>query len=172
MKHTKPNITLIGMPGVGKSTIGVILAKIIGYEFVDSDIIIQKQEGKLLREIIADVGSQGFLEIENRVHAEMDLIGSIISPGGSICYCRQGMEHLREISTVVYLKLDYPKLKRRLGNLTARGVVLKNGQTLYDLYKERTPLYEKYAHVIIDETNLNVEKTIKAIIDTLELEIE
>ena len=172
MKHTKSNITLIGMPGVGKSTIGVILAKIIGYEFVDSDIIIQKQEGKLLREIIADVGSHGFLEIENRVHAEMDLNRSIISPGGSICYCRQGMEHLREISTVVYLKLDYPKLKRRLGNLTARGVVLKNHQTLYDLYKERTPLYEKYAHVIIDETNLNVEKTIKAIIDALELEVE
>lgn len=172
MKHTKSNITLIGMPGVGKSTIGVILAKIIGYEFVDSDIIIQKQEGKLLREIIADVGSHGFLEIENRVHAEMDLNRSIISPGGSICYCRQGMEHLREISTVVYLKLDYPKLKRRLGNLTARGVVLKNHQTLYDLYKERTPLYEKYAHVIIDETNLNVEKTIKAIIDALELEVD
>ena len=172
MKHTKSNITLIGMPGVGKSTIGVILAKIIGYEFVDSDIIIQKQEGKLLREIIADVGSHGFLEIENRVHAEMDLNRSILSPGGSICYCRQGMEHLREISTVVYLKLDYPKLKRRLGNLTARGVVLKNHQTLYDLYKERTPLYEKYAHVIIDETNLNVEKTIKAIIDALELEVD
>ena len=172
MKHTKPNITLIGMPGVGKSTIGVILAKIIGYEFVDSDIIIQKQEGKLLKEIIADVGNQGFLAIENRVHAEMELTNSIISPGGSICYCRQGMEHLREISTVVYLKLDYPKLKRRLGNLTARGVVLKNGQNLYDLYKERTPLYEKYAHVVIDETNLNVEKTIKAVMDALELEAE
>lgn len=172
MKHTKPNITLIGMPGVGKSTIGVILAKIIGYEFVDSDIIIQKQEGKLLKEIIADVGNQGFLAIENRVHAEMELTNSIISPGGSICYCRQGMEHLREISTVVYLKLDYPKLKRRLGNLTARGVVLKNGQNLYDLYKERTPLYEKYAHVVIDETNLKVEKTIKAVMDALELEAE
>lgn len=172
MKHTKPNITLIGMPGVGKSTIGVILAKIIGYEFVDSDIIIQKQEGKLLKEIIADVGNQGFLAIENRVHAEMELTNSIISPGGSICYCRQGLEHLREISTVVYLKLDYPKLKRRLGNLTARGVVLKNGQNLYDLYKERTPLYEKYAHVVIDETNLNVEKTIKAVMDALELKAE
>lgn len=172
MKHTKQNITLIGMPGVGKSTIGVILAKIIGYEFVDSDIVIQKQEGRLLKEIIADVGNQGFLAIENRVHAEMDVINSIISPGGSICYCRQGMEHLREISTVVYLKLDYPKLKRRLGNLTARGVVLKNGQNLYDLYKERTPLYEKYAHVVIDETNLNVEKTIKAVMDALELEAE
>ncbi len=172
MKHTKPNITLIGMPGVGKSTIGVILAKIIGYEFVDSDIVIQKQEGKLLKEIIADVGNQGFLAIENRVHAEMELTNSIISPGGSICYCRQGMEHLREISTVVYLKLDYPKLKRRLGNLTARGVVLKNGQNLYDLYKERTPLYEKYAHVVIDETNLNVEKSIKAVMDALELKAE
>ena len=172
MKHTKPNITLIGMPGVGKSTIGVILAKIIGYEFVDSDIVIQKQEGKLLREIIADVGSQGFLEIENRVHAEMDVTNSIISPGGSICYCRQGLEHLREISTVVYLKLDYSKLKRRLGNLTARGVVLKNGQTPHDLYKERTPLYEKYAHVVIDETNLNVEKTIKAVMEALELEAQ
>lgn len=172
MKHTKPNITLIGMPGVGKSTIGVILAKIIGYEFVDSDIVIQKQEGKLLKEIIADVGNQGFLAIENQVHAEMELTNSIISPGGSICYCRQGMEHLREISTVIYLKLDYPKLKRRLGNLTARGVVLKNGQSLYDLYKERTPLYEKYAHIVIDETNLNVEKTIKAVMDALELKAE
>ncbi len=170
MKHTKSNITLIGMPGVGKSTIGVILAKIIGYEFVDSDIVIQKQEGKLLREIIAEAGSDGFLKIENRVHAEMDVTNSIISPGGSICYCTEGMEHLREISTVVYLKLDYPKLKRRLGNLTARGVVLKNGQTLRDLYNERTPLYEKYAHVIIDETNLNVEKTIKAVMQALELE--
>ena len=172
MKHTKPNITLIGMPGVGKSTIGVILAKIIGYEFVDSDIVIQKQEGKLLKEIIADVGNQGFLAIENQVHAEMELTNSIISPGGSICYCRQGMEHLHEISTVIYLKLDYPKLKRRLGNLTARGVVLKNGQSLYDLYKERTPLYEKYAHIVIDETNLNVEKTIKAVMDALELKAE
>ena len=172
MKHTKPNITLIGMPGVGKSTIGVILAKIIGYEFVDSDIVIQEQEGKLLKEIIADVGNQGFLAIENQVHAEMELTNSIISPGGSICYCRQGMEHLREISTVIYLKLDYPKLKRRLGNLTARGVVLKNGQSLYDLYKERTPLYEKYAHVVIDETNLNVEKTIKAVMDASEIKPE
>ena len=170
MKHTKPNITLIGMPGVGKSTIGVILAKIIGYEFVDSDIVIQKQEGKLLREIIADVGSIGFLKIENRVHAEMELTNSIISPGGSICYCTQGLEHLREISTVVYLKLDYPQLKRRLGNLTARGVVLKTGQSLYDLYKERIPLYEKYAHVVIDETNLSVEETIKAVMNALELE--
>jgi len=169
MKHTKPNITLIGMPGVGKSTIGVILAKIIGYEFIDSDILIQKQEGKLLKNIIAEKGSAGFLDIENRLHAELQVANSIISPGGSICYCQKGMEHLRDISTVIYLKLDYPKLKRRLGNLTARGVVLQKGQSLRDLYKERTPLYEKYAHIVIDETGLTVEKTIKTILEALEL---
>lgn len=169
MKHTKENITLIGMPGVGKSTIGVILAKIIGYEFIDSDIVIQKQEGKLLREIIAEVGSDGFLEIENRVHTEMDAKHAIISPGGSICYCTEGLKHLREISTVVYLKLDYEELAHRLGNLTARGVVLKDGQTLLDLYKERTPLYEQYAHVVINETGLQVEETLQAVIDALEL---
>ena len=169
MKHTNENITLIGMPGVGKSTIGVILAKIIGYEFIDSDIVIQKQEGKLLREIIAEVGSDGFLAIENHVHKEMDTKHAIISPGGSICYCTEGLEHLREISTVVYLKLDYEELAHRLGNLTARGVVLKDGQTLLDLYKERTPLYEKYAHVTINETGLQVEETLQAVIDALEL---
>ncbi len=169
MQHLKPNITLIGMPGVGKSTVGVILAKIIGYEFIDSDIVIQKQEGKLLKEIIASKGSAGFLGIENRVHAGLQVTNSIISPGGSICYCHEGMEHLREISTVIYLKLDYPKLKRRLGNLTARGVILRNGQSLRDLYKERTPLYEKYAHIVIDETGLTVEKTVKAIMEALEL---
>ena len=169
MKHTKENITLIGMPGVGKSTIGVILAKIIGYEFIDSDIVIQKQEGKLLREIIAEVGSEGFLEIENRVHKRMNATHAIISPGGSICYCTEGLEHLRDISTVIYLKLDYEELEHRLGNLTARGVVLKDGQTLLDLYKERTPLYEKYAHVVIDETGLQVEETLQAVMEALEL---
>ena len=169
MKHTKENITLIGMPGVGKSTIGVILAKIIGYEFIDSDIVIQKQEGKLLKDIIAEVGSEGFLKIENRVHTDMKVSHSIISPGGSICYCTEGLEHLRDISTVVYLKLDYEELAQRLGNLTARGVVLKDGQTLLDLYKERTPLYEKYAHVVINETGLQVEETLQAVIDALEL---
>lgn len=169
MKHTKQNITLIGMPGVGKSTIGVILAKIIGYEFIDSDILIQKQEGRLLKDIIAEVGSDVFLEIENRIHTQMDVTHSVISPGGSICYCREGLEHLRDISTIVYLKLDYDQLERRLGNLTARGVVLKNGQSLRDLYEERTPLYEKYAHVTLDESDLTVENTLQAIMEALQL---
>ena len=169
MKHTKENITLIGMPGVGKSTIGVILAKIIGYEFIDSDIVIQKQEGKLLKDIIAEVGSEGFLQIENSVHANMIANHCIISPGGSICYCAEGLAHLRDISTIVYLKLDYEELAHRLGNLTARGVVLKVGQTLFDLYQERTPLYEKYAHVVIDETGLQAEETLQAVLNALEL---
>ena len=169
MKHTKKNITLIGMPGVGKSTIGVILAKIIGYEFIDSDIVIQKQEGKLLKDIIAQAGSDGFLQIENRIHKDMCPSHAIISPGGSICYCREGLEHLRDISTVVYLKLNYEELAHRLGNLTARGVVLKDGQTLLDLYQERTPLYEKYDHVVINETGLQVEETLQAVMNALEL---
>ncbi len=169
MKHTKENITLIGMPGVGKSTIGVILAKIIGYEFIDSDIVIQKQEGKLLKDIIAETGSDGFLQIENQVHQEMNVKHAIISPGGSICYCTEGIKHLRDISTIVYLKLDYEELAHRLGNLTARGVVLKDGQTLFDLYQERTPLYEKYAHIVIDETGLQVEETLQKVLESLEL---
>lgn len=168
MKHTKSNITLVGMPGVGKSTVGVILAKILGYDFIDSDLLIQKQEGRLLKDIIADLGSTGFLMIENSVHANMDVKKSVISPGGSVCYCREGMEHLREISTVIYLKLDYASLQKRLGNLTARGVILKKGQSLLDLYNERVPLYEKYAHIVIDENNSGVEQTVKAILEALE----
>ena len=155
------------MPGVGKSTIGVVLAKILGMEFVDSDLIIQKSQGKLLKEIISEVGTNGFLTIEDEVHADLNVNNSIIATGGSVVYCQNGMEHLRDISIIVYLKLDYDLLAHRLGNLTARGVVLREHQTLQDLYKERTPLYEKYAHITIDETSLNIEQTIDAILKAL-----
>lgn len=168
MKHTKSNITLIGMPGCGKSTIAGLLAPKLGYSYLDSDTVIQAQEGKLLKEIIAQVGNDGFLEIENRIHTDMKVQHKVIAPGGSICYCTQGIEHLRDISTVVYLKLSYPQLEQRLGDLAARGVVLKDGQTLLDLYKERTPLYEKYAHVIIDESGLSIEETLYAVVKALQ----
>ena len=149
---TRKNIVLIGMPGVGKSTIGVIAAKQLGYEFVDADLLIQKQEKRLLHEIISQEGVDGFLEIENRVNASIQTEGAVISTGGSVIYGKEAMEHLSSIGTVVYLKLPYPELKRRLKNLKDRGVVLKDGQTLKDLYDERTPLYEKYADLIVDET--------------------
>lgn len=163
----KDNIVLIGMPGSGKSTVGVILAKVLGYSFVDSDLLIQKAEKKLLKEIIAKEGQEGFLKIENRVNASIETEKSVIATGGSVVYCQEAMEHLKEIGTVIYLKLDYQILRRRLGNLIGRGVVLKEGQTLKDLYEERVPLYEKYADYIIDEKKTNAEGTLQKILEIL-----
>jgi len=148
----KSNITMIGMPASGKSTIGVLLAKRLGYSFVDVDIIIQEKTGKLLREIIHQEGIDGFLKVEEQINQEIDVYRSVIAPGGSVIYGERAMEHLKEISTVVYLKLQYTDVKQRLGDLKDRGVALKEGMTLKDLYEERAPLYEKYADIIVDES--------------------
>lgn len=147
----KPNITMIGMPSSGKSTVGVLLAKRLGFSFVDVDIVIQEKEGRLLKEIIADEGMDGFLEVENRINAELDVQLSVIAPGGSVIYGEEAMRHLKEISEVVYLKMSYEEMERRIGNVVDRGVALKPGFTLRDLYNERVPLYEKYADIVIDE---------------------
>lgn len=162
------NIILIGMPGVGKSTVGVILAKILGYQFVDADLLIQQQENRLLKEIIEQEGQEGFLDIEGRVNASIETEKAVIATGGSVVYREAAMEHLREIGTVIYLKLEYDLLEKRLGNLHDRGVVLKDGQTLLDLYEERVPLYEKYAHMIIDEQNSDAEGTLQKILTELQ----
>lgn len=164
----KKNVILIGMPGSGKSTIGLVLAKLLCYQFVDMDIVIQEQEKRLLREIIADEGNDGFMEIENRVNAEYNAEYTVIAPGGSVIYGREAMEHLKEIGTIVYLKLSYKSLEERLGDLRARGVVLKDGYTLRDLYNERTPLYEKYADIIMDEGNMDLINTVESIKASLE----
>ena len=164
----KDNIVLIGMPGVGKSTVGVILAKVLGYQFLDADLVIQQQEGKLLREIIEEVGTDGFIEIENRVYASLKCSKTIIATGGSVVYGKEAMEHLKEIGTVVYLEVSFPILEKRLSDIKGRGVVLKKGQTLYDLYKERTPLYEKYADVRVLEEGLNVEETVEQLVEKLQ----
>ena len=122
----KDNIVLIGMPGVGKSTAGVILAKVLGYEFVDADLVIQKEEGKLLKEIIEEVGTDGFIAVENRVNSSLEVDHSIIATGGSVVYGKEAMEHLKSIGTVVYLQLPFEELNRRLSDIKGRGVVLKN----------------------------------------------
>ena len=166
------NIVLIGMPGVGKSTIGVILAKELGYQFVDADLLIQKQEKRLLKEIISEEGIEGFIAIENQVNASIEANRTVIATGGSVVYGREAMEHLGEIATVIYLKLSYKALRKRLGNLKNRGVVLRDGQTLKDLYEERVVLYEKYADITIDEENKNLEETLQSIVDSLELDSE
>ena len=161
----KNNIVLIGMPGVGKSTLGVVLAKELGYEFVDADLLIQKREKRLLKEIIAEEGVAGFLKIENNVNASITADKTIIATGGSVIYGAEAMEHLKEIGTVVYLKLDYETLDSRLGSLKGRGVVLKDGQNLKSLYEERVPLYEKYADIVVDEYGLNLEETLEAVLE-------
>lgn len=161
------NIVLIGMPGVGKSTIGVILAKEIGYQFVDSDLLIQKQESRLLKDIISSEGVEGFLSIENQVNASVDVSDSVIATGGSAVYGAEAMAHLKEIGTIVYLKCSFDTLNKRLGDLKGRGVVLKKGQTLKDIFEERRVLYEKYADIIIEENEKGIEETLSLLLDAL-----
>ena len=173
----KTNIVLIGMPGVGKSTIGVILAKVLGYSFLDADLLIQEQEGKLLREIIEEKGTDGFIEVEavlpreveNRVNASIRADRAIIATGGSVVYGKEAMEHLKEIGRVVYLKVSYAILEKRLADIKGRGVVLKKGQTLENLFEERSKLYEQYADIEVSEEGLDVEQTVEKLVEALEL---
>lgn len=148
--NMKSNIVLIGMPGVGKSTIGVVLAKNLGYHFMDSDIVIQQQTGKLLHEIITEKGLDGFLQTEDEVNAGIDAEKTVIATGGSAVFGKHAMQHLAENGTIIYLSLPYEQIEERLGDLHKRGVALRENQTLYDIYQERIPLYEKYADLIID----------------------
>ena len=150
LKTKESNIVLIGMPGAGKSTVGVVLAKNMGLRFLDSDLCIQDEEKRLLHEIIAQDGLEGFLKIENRVNASLQVEKSVIATGGSVIYGAEAMKHLGAIGTIVYLQLPYEEITERLGDLTKRGVAVKNGQTLMDLYTERVPLYKKYADITID----------------------
>ena len=159
----KDNVVLIGMPGAGKSTVGVVLAKVLGYQFLDSDLLIQDRESRLLKDIIEEEGLEGFIQIENEVNASINTHDSVIATGGSVVYGKEAMDHLRSIGTVVYIKLGYDTLDSRLGNIKQRGVALKDGQTLYSLYEERCPLYEKYADIVIDSENLGVEELLEEI---------
>ena len=157
------NIILIGMPGAGKSTVGVVLAKRMGYRFVDSDLLIQEKEQKLLHEIISRQGIEGFLRIEEEVNASIDMENSVIATGGSAVFGEKGMEHLRSIGTLVYLKLPYEEIESRLGDLNERGVTVRDGQTLLDLYRERIPLYEKYADVTMDCQSKEIREIVSEI---------
>ena len=165
----KNNIVLIGMPGVGKSTVGVILAKVLGYQFVDADLLIQKSEGKLLKDIIAEKGTDGFIEVENRVNASIEAENTIIATGGSVIYGKEAMAHLKEIGTVVYLHVPYMTLEKRLADIKGRGVVLKEGQPLESLFEERSKLYEQYADIEVSEEGLDVEQTVEKLVEALEL---
>ena len=163
----KDNLIFIGMPAVGKSTVGIVVAKRLGKRFIDTDLLIQEQEKKLLREIIAEVGDDGFLKIENQVNRDVKAENSVISPGGSVIYCEEAMKHYKEIGTVVYLKASYQTIKRRIRNPQKRGVVLREGQTLRELYNERVPYFEKYADITVCEDGCMIEETIENVLNAV-----
>lgn len=163
------NITLIGMPASGKSTIGVILAKFIRYDFLDTDLVIQRETGHSLAELIAAHGVDGFCGIENEICARVEANHTIIATGGSAVYGEDAMQHFKAIGKVVYLKTPLNELTRRLGDLEKRGVALHDGMTLEDLYNERVPLYERYADVIVDETGRRTEAVVQAILRELHI---
>ncbi len=151
VKETESNnIILIGMPGAGKSTVGVVLAKKLGYDFLDSDLLIQKVTGKRLQELITERGFDGFNILENEINQTIQVSKYVIATGGSAVYGAEAMEHFQKIGKIVYLKLSFDAVQKRLGNLSDRGVSMKVNQTLRDLYQERMPLYEKYADITID----------------------
>ena len=162
------NIIFIGMPASGKSTVGVVVAKRLGYDFIDTDLLIQKQEGRLLKDIIADVGNEGFLEIENQVNRDLVADNAVISPGGSVVYCEEAMQHFKDIGIVIYLKASYEDIYNRITNAKNRGVVLKEGQTLKDLYDERVKLFEKYADYSVSQEGLELEETIDKVLELFE----
>lgn len=165
------NITLIGMPGAGKSTLGVVLAKKLGYSFVDTDLVLQEQTGKLLSEILTESGVEGFIRQENAMLAGLDYDHHIIATGGSAVYSEDGMRNLENISRIVYIRVSLDELRGRLNmNLLDRGVVIRHGSTLDDLYAERTPLYEAYADDTVTTTGLTTVESIARLYETLHID--
>ena len=161
------NIVLVGMPASGKSTIGVILAKELKYKFVDTDLLLQDATDQTLIEIIGERGLEGFLQFENDMVAQLQARRTVIATGGSVIYGSKAMEHLKAGGTVVYLKHRYEVIASRLTNITTRGVVMRKGATLRDLFRERTPLYEQYADLTIEADGLTTEQTVQAIKERL-----
>ncbi len=161
------NIILIGMPASGKSTVGVILAKLLKYRFIDTDLILQEHTDQTLIEIIADRGLDGFIQFETEMVAQLRAERSVIATGGSVIYGEEAMSNLKELGTIIYLKHRYEVIESRLTNIKTRGVAMAKGETLYDLFQQRTPLYEKYADIILEADGLTTEQTVEKIKDTL-----
>lgn len=167
MMNNKTDIVLIGMPASGKSTVGVILAKVLGMKFIDTDLRIQEREKALLSEIIKNKGVDAFLGCEEDALLSLNTENTVIATGGSAIYSDRGMKHLSENSVIIYLKVNKEILFSRLNDINERGVVLKGGQSMDDMYEERILLYEKYADMVIDEDNLTIEETVGKISELL-----
>lgn len=159
----KKSIVLIGMPAAGKSTVGVVLAKTLGMQFVDTDLLIQEREDMLLQEIIDIKGNDYFKGVEKEILCQLDVENSVISTGGSAIYYPEAMAHLHHLGSVIYLQLSVPTLKKRLSNIKTRGITMAPGQTIEDLARSRVPLYESYADIVLPAEGLDVEETIRRI---------
>ncbi|MBM7564838.1 AAA family ATPase [Paenibacillus sacheonensis] len=157
------NIVLVGMSGAGKSTIGVLLAKSLGMDFVDTDLVIQRREGRLLQEIIDQDGIDAFMEIEEDVVSDLRLTQCIIATGGSVIYSDRAMNALKQGGRVIYLHVPYEEIARRLTTIATRGIVMKNGNSLQDVYNERVPLYLKHSDRTIDCTEKDIEQCVQEI---------
>ncbi|MEE1007137.1 MAG: shikimate kinase [Acutalibacteraceae bacterium] len=162
----KSNIVLIGMPGAGKSTVGVVLAKTAALEFVDTDLLIQKQTGRKLQEIIDNDGIDEFLKIEGEIISRVDCKNSVIATGGSAVFSESAMNNLRRDGVIVFLDVPLAEIKRRVDNITTRGIAMKSGETLETVYNERLPLYKKYADITVDLAD--TEHTVKKILEALQ----
>ena len=157
------NIILIGMPGSGKSTCGVVAAKMLLKNFFDTDLLIQNIEGISLQNIIDTRGNDYFERAEESAILELDIQGTVIATGGSVIYSDKAMEHLKTLGKIIYLHLNYEHMCERISNLSTRGVLMKNGESLKDMYDERLPLYKKWADITIDCNNNTIEQTAQAI---------
>lgn len=161
------SVILIGMPSSGKSTVGVILAKRLGYRFIDSDLLIQEREDRLLCELIEEQGTERFLEIEGEVNRSIEEKNAVIATGGSAVYDERAMEHLRTLGRVVYLKISYGEMIERLGDYSHRGIVMQEGASLREIYDERERLYEKYADITVNAESFSISKTVEEIVRSI-----
>lgn len=166
---SKDNVILIGMPAAGKSTLGIVLAKIMNKNFIDADLLIQNSCDKTLQKIIDALGPEGFIEVENEVLSGIETENSVIATGGSAIYSEAAMAHLKSIGTVVYLEISFESLTLRLNDLQERGVVLKGGisMSLRDLYEERRPLYERYADITVNVDDLSITAAARKVASAL-----
>ena len=161
------NVVLIGMPACGKSTLGVLLAKVLMMDFVDTDLLLQRKSGKPLQQMVDELGSDGFSKVEEDFVAELALENTVIATGGSVALEERAMAHLKENSVIVFVKLSYESIEQRLKNISTRGIAMKKGQTLRDLYNLRQPFYHQWADLIVESDGQEIEQTVAHLVDTL-----
>ena len=161
------NIILIGMPGCGKSTVGVVLAKTLGLDFTDTDLLICKREGSTLQKLIEDRGLEYFQQVESTIGKELEVSRTVVATGGSMVLYEDAMMVLKEKGKVVFIDVDLPELVSRITNITTRGITFKEGETLEDIYHSRRPFYKKYADIICKVQNQGVERTVEKLVEEL-----